>query len=510
MFYQTRMKKIITQEQIQAADAYTIMHEPIASVDLMERAAKACFEWFMEHLKQNGETCVSIVCGMGNNGGDGLALARMLHQAGIRVQIYIVQLSEKGSPDFETNLARLQVFPDIVIQRLRQGSPLWIGEDSSVVVDALFGSGLNRPIEGWVGEIIEALNKTNAAAKVAIDISSGLFADRHTSSQTIFQATDTLCFQLPKLAFFFPENNVFVGSFHLLDIGLHHEYIDTVPTQLFYVEHPDLPSCLTHRKKFSHKGNFGHALLISGSYGKMGAAILSAKACMYSGAGLVTVHLPKKGVDCMQTAFPEAMVSIDVNEEVFSSQPEHIEMYAAAGVGPGLGTDGQSILALESFIRTWEAPLLLDADALNIAALYKDVFLPLLKPNTIITPHVKEFERWVGKSENDFDRLRKQQELAQKHRIIVVLKGAYTCICLPDGRTFFNATGNPGMATAGSGDVLTGCITGLLAQGVPPEQAAIVGVYLHGKAGDIAAEMLSQSGMVASDIALALRYSVQQ
>ena len=321
----------------------------------------------------------------------------------------------------------------------------------------------------------------------------------------VFRVHHTLTFQFPKLPFFFPENEQFVGQFHVLDIGLHRQYIAQTPTSMYYVADVEMPSALIRRPKFSHKGTFGHALLVAGSMGKVGASIFAAKACMYMGCGLTTVHLPTDAVGCMQVAFPEAMVSIDSDDNIFTSFPADMNKYTAAGVGPGLGTDEKSIAALKDFLSLWNKPLVLDADALNMIAMRKEEMLPMLKPYTIITPHVKEFRRWVGEWDNDFDRLEKQKSLAKDLNIIVVLKGANTSVCCPDGEVYFNSTGNPGMATGGSGDVLTGVITSLLAQGFTAKEAAVLGVYLHGLAGDKAAERVGQVSMTASDICLGVR-----
>ena len=497
------MQKVFSIPQIREADRYTIENEPIASVDLMERAARACYTWMVSNIKDLDTATVMVVCGMGNNGGDGLALARMLTTAGVEVVVYIVALSDKGTPDFEINKQRLSNM-DVNVCHVFSAEDILFSSSVDIIVDAVLGSGLTRSLEGEMAKIIQKINAFEAE-KIAIDIPSGLFADRSSVGNTVFKACHTLTFQFPKLPFFFPENEQFVGQFHVLDIGLHRQYIAQTPTSMYYVADVEMPSALIRRPKFSHKGTFGHALLVAGSMGKVGASIFAAKACMYMGCGLTTVHLPTDAVGCMQVAFPEAMVSIDSDDNIFTSFSADMNKYTAAGVGPGLGTDEKSIAALKDFLSIWNKPLVLDADALNMIAMRKEEMLPMLKPDTIITPHVKEFRRWVGEWDNDFDRLEKQKSLAKDLNIIVVLKGANTSVCCPDGEVYFNSTGNPGMATGGSGDVLTGIITSLLAQGFTAKEAAVLGVYLHGLAGDKAAERVGQVSMTASDICLGVR-----
>ena len=498
------MQKVFSIPQIREADRYTIENEPIASVDLMERAARACYTWMVSNIKDLDTATVMVVCGMGNNGGDGLALARMIAQAGIGVEVYIVALSDKGSSDFEINKKRLSQVDGVEAKYIYSVSDFDLAPTTTIVIDAILGSGLTRSIEGELEAIVKKINSFDAL-KIAIDMPSGLFADKSSVGNMVFRAHHTLTFQFLKLPFFFPENEQFVGEFHVLDISLHKTYIAETSTSIYYVDVPDIPQSMISRPKFSHKGTFGHALLVAGCFGKMGAAIFAAKACMYMGVGLLTVHLPYDAVGCMQMAFPEAMVSIDKGNDIFTSLPVELDKYNAAGVGPGLGTNEKSVSALKKFLVEWNKPLILDADALNMIAMDKEEMLPLLKPNTIITPHVKEFKRWVGEWSNDFERLEKQKTLAKNYGIIVVLKGANTCICCPDGELYFNSTGNPGMATGGSGDVLTGVITSLLAQGFTAKEAAVLGVYLHGLAGDKAAERVGQVSMTASDICLGIR-----
>ena len=491
-------KKIFSAEQMRAADTYTIRHEPITSIGLMERAAGACCKWILENL--TGQNNISIICGTGNNGGDGLAVARMLN--GKRnISVIILKISENPSADFCKNYERLKKCTEVQIMELEKNSPPEIPQDTDLLIDAVFGTGLSRAPESWVKDIIETMN-ASPATKLAIDVPSGLFCDRSSKGNTVFHADTTLSFELPKLAFLLPENGKHVGNFHILPIGLHRNYINETHTPFYYIDKIDGNDILPCRAKFSHKGSFGHVLIIAGSYGKTGAAMLASKACLRTGAGLVTNHLPQKCVDCMQASFPEAMVSIDGNSHCFSSLPQDLDKYTVAAIGPGLGTSAETQNALRKFLSIWGKAAVLDADALNCISL-NDNILSVIPENSILTPHPKEFERLAGTWGNDFERLEKQCRFSKLHNVIVVLKGAHTSISVPrrngEVDVFFNSTGNPGMATAGSGDVLTGIIAGLLAQGVSPEKAAILGVYLHGEAGDNAMKDKGYS-LIASDI----------
>ena len=498
------MQKILSAKQIRNADAYTIKNEHISSVDLMERAATECYKWICVNLPD--KKLVDIVCGTGNNGGDGLALARMLCK-GREVAVFVLD-SEKRSPDYVANLERLQKCDNVRISFLTANDALSLPHNTDLLIDAVFGTGLTRIAEGRYAEAINTMNRQRCK-HLSIDMPSGLFVDAHTpDGAPVFEADTTLSFQMAKLAFMMPENYRYVGDFVVLPIGLSPEFIKKEETPYFLADTVTTPSFLCHRPKFSHKGTFGHALLVAGSYGKMGAAILSAKASLRTGAGLLTVHLPKRGVECMQTAFPEAMVSVDAHNEVFSAPPSDLERYNVVAVGPGIGTDTKTIEALGQLLNNYSAPMVIDADAINCLAKEKSL-IDIVPQRSVLTPHHKEFERLAGEWGDDFERLDKQKTFSKRHGVIVVFKGAHTTISLPDGRVFFNTTGNPGMATAGSGDVLTGIIAGLLAQGLAPEDAAICGVFLHGVAGDkVFAE--KGNGLIASDLVENIAAAVMQ
>ncbi len=478
--------KILSTEQIRQADRYTIENEPVSSVDLMERAATQVFQWLLRHGV--AERRVKLFCGMGNNGGDGLVVARLLYQKGLEPQVYMVRCSEKMSADCEANYQRLRRETGVEPHDIRSEADFPVFAEGDLLVDALFGSGLNRPIEGVAAALIQEMNR-HEAIRVSIDIASGLFADAPSPDAAIVRPDYTLTFQVPKLAFMMPENDPYVGRLEILDISLHPQFLLEVTTSNFFVNKLLIKDIIHQRTKYSHKGTYGHALLVAGSEGKSGAAILGAKSCLRTGVGLLTVHLPASAWLPLQVALPEAMIHAD----------DRWDAFGAVGIGPGLGKGDEAKRLVRRMIQDAHVPMVMDADALNILAENK-TWLSYLPSKTILTPHPKEFERIFGKTANSFERLALLREKAMRHDVIIVLKGANTATAMPNGTVFFNSTGNPGMATAGSGDVLTGMILSLLAQRYTPEEAAVLGVFLHGLAGDLAAEALGMEALIASDI----------
>jgi yjeF C-terminal region, hydroxyethylthiazole kinase-related/yjeF N-terminal region len=487
------------------ADAYTIENEPISSVDLMERAATQIYFWLMRNLKSK-EVSIKIFCGMGNNGGDGLVLARLLATQDIYAQVFVLHVSDNFSHDCEVNYERLKEIPEVPMYGIFSKDDFPKIDDNDIIVDALFGSGLNRPLEGVAAELVQHLND-NHAIRIAIDIASGLNGDSiGNSSNPIIHADYTLSMQFPKMAFLYPENEPFVGKWEVMDIKIHPDFIENLETSNFYTTADVIKPLLHKRGKHSHKGTYGHALLITGSTGKTGAAMLASESCLRSGVGLLTTHLPKSAMLPLQVYLPEAMISPDKSDNCFSELPD-LQPYNAIGAGPGLGKAPETATALKLLIQNAKVPMVLDADALNIISENK-TWLSFLPDRTIITPHPKEFERLFGKTDNSAQRIELQREMSVKHNIIIVLKGANTSITFPNGSCFFNSTGNPGMATAGSGDVLTGIILSLLAQRYTPEEAAIIGVFMHGRAGDKAAAEKGMEAMIAGDITKQLVFSL--
>ncbi|MGQ1891738.1 NAD(P)H-hydrate dehydratase [Thermophagus sp. OGC60D27] len=487
--------KILTSSQTGEVDRFTIENEPIASVDLMERAATQAYRWISDHYPS---ASFSIFAGPGNNGGDALAIARMLLQEGRKTEVFLYR-SENLSPDATINLERLRKLPSAKITDLsKQPFPGTISS-TMVAIDGLFGSGLNRILNERAAEIVSHINQ-NYSQRIAIDVPSGLFCEDNSQNNRdrIVRATYTLTFQMPKLAFLFPENREQVGQWIVLPIGLNPRKIRATSTPWRLTREDEIRQWIVRPHRFAHKGTMGHALLIAGSYGKTGAAQMASKACLKSGVGLLTAHVPNCAVAAMQTALPETMINPDRSDIIISEYPD-LSAFSAIGVGPGLGTKVNTQKALRQLImEAHDKKMILDADALNILAANKE-WLNDLPPQSVLTPHPKEFERLAGPSPNDFHRLQQGMKFAQTYNVVLVLKGAYTAVIAPQGEVAFNPTGNPGMATAGSGDALTGVILALLANGIEPVNAARAGVYVHGLAGDLAAQN-GQRGTIVSDI----------
>ncbi len=495
-FLNFKVMKILSADQLRAWDDHTIRYEPVASIDLMERAATKCVEW----LEENGfvENTFSIFCGKGNNGGDGLAIARLLTVKRYPVTVHILEFGHKGTEDFQVNLARLHQHPGVEIKFIQTEEHFHPIQKNEIIIDALFGSGLNRGIEGVTANLIEYINRSGATI-ISIDMPSGLFVDRSSDGNTIIKATHTLSFQVFKMAFMVAENAPYTGRIHVLDIGLHLSFYDTVQSRFELIDDQLIATIHKPRKQFAHKGNFGHALLVAGSYGKIGAAILGSRACLRSGCGLLTCHVPGCGYDPMQTAVPEAMVMTDFNSSFVTKIDDDLTRYQAIGIGPGIGIASETKMMLREVFDLFRSPMVIDADALNCIATQKDL-LKMIPGGSILTPHPKEFERLFGATANEFDRIELALQKAKELNVVIVLKGHHSLIATTNDKGFFNGTGNPGMATGGSGDVLTGILTGFLAQGYSSIETAILGVYLHGLAGDLASKKLSMEAMIASDI----------
>ena len=487
--------KILKADQIRSWDQYTIAHEPIASIDLMERAATKCFEW----LDGNGWLVDSfaVFCGKGNNGGDGLAIARLLAIGGCKVSVHILEFGHRGTEDFQTNLAKLHLYPSVDIHFIQDKNNFHPLTKDTVVIDALFGSGLTRPPDGITSNLIDHINNSGCTI-IAIDVPSGMSVDQSSTGNKIVKANYTLSFQCYKLAFLMAENAAFIGEVIILDIGLLPEFLSSLDSNLELIDKSIIRSIYKPRNRFAHKGNFGHVMIIAGSYGKTGAAVLSAKACLRSGVGLLTCFIPKCGYEVLQISVSEAMVMTDANSSIITKIDDDILKYDSIGIGPGIGTASETQAAIRELVSIYKRPIVLDADALNGLSMEKK--LPALPPGSILTPHPKEFERLLGESKNDFERIEKALQNAKLINCVIVLKGHHTFIATASGKGCFNNTGNAGMATAGSGDVLTGMITGLLAQGYSSEDASILGVHLHGLAGDIATKEFSKEAMIAGDI----------
>ena len=507
---------ILSAKQIRDWDLYTIRNKPIASIDLMESAATRCFQW----MQQNGflPNRFTIFCGKGNNGGDGLAIARLLNRHGCEVAIHILELGQIGTDDFQTNLTRLHD-AGIPVHYIQSPEHFPSVPPGNIIIDALFGTGLNRRLDGLTEALVAFINAAPNKI-ISIDMPSGLLADDSSKGFPVVKAHITLSFQCLKLAFLVAENEPFAGDVKILDIGLLKTYLPAASYESLLVEE-DLVKALYHpRPRYSHKGNFGHAALVAGSYGFMGAAILAANACLRSGVGKLTCHIPSCGYEIMQISCPEAMSKIEKGNHYLEAITGPGK-YDAIGIGPGMGVHESHVPILETLFSSAgraapaegttgnEQRLVLDADALNTMA-KTPALLEKIPPFSILTPHPAEFDRMFGPSGNDFVRMRRALQKAKELELVIIVKGHRSLIAMPGGTSYFNSTGNPGMATGGSGDVLTGILTGLLAQGYAPGQAALLGVYLHGLAGDLAAAALTEEAMIASDITRYLGAAFQQ
>lgn len=481
--------KIFSAAQIRDWDNYTIKAEPITGIDLMERAATACFKWLKKNIPASRP--IIICCGNGNNGGDGLVIARLLHKAKYKVAVYMLN-SNKRSEECAINLKRLSVLK-LELRFIETTKDFPEISKNAVVLDCLFGTGLDRTIKNIAARLVNLINEKNATV-ISIDIPSGLYADTASDKEAIIKATYTLSFEINKLAFLMPENADYIGQVHIMNIGLNKKYYNATNSQFETIDPDMISNIYKPRNAFAHKYIFGHALLFAGSKNMMGAGLLCTKACLRTGTGLATIHVSLGCEAIIHTALPEAITtSVNDTTKIWMKK-------TAIAIGPGLENTLKNQQLLKKLLVGWDGPLVVDATALSLLTSLIEM-LPLRKIHpAILTPHTGEFEKLFGKTNNDFERLQLAAEKAVTLQCYIILKGHNTLITCPDGKQYFNTTGNPGMATAGSGDTLTGIIAGLLAQGYSEKEACLFGVYLHGLAGDIAAEKLSEEAMIASDI----------
>ncbi len=491
--------KIFTASQIHELDNYTITHEPIKSIDLMERAAKAIARAIMDEWTDR--TPVVVFAGPGNNGGDALAVARLLAEDNYKVSVYLFNIHNNLSDNCATNKQRL-----INGKRLHHFTEVTLNFDppeltsDMLVIDGLFGSGLNKPLMGGFASLVKYINQCPVKV-VSIDIPSGLMCEDNTYNihANIIRADLTLTLQQKKLTMMLADCQKYIGRLHVLDIRLSPEFIEKTECNYTILEEQTVRGMIRPRNDFAHKGLMGNALIVAGSYGMAGAAVLATKACLRSGVGKVTVHTPKRNCAIIQTAVPEAVLQLD-HEETYLSESVDSTDYDALGIGPGIGQIENTAIALIGQIRRTGCPIVVDADALNILANHQ-AWMQQLPAGIIMTPHPKEFDRMAGSaSTNDYERLIRAQQMAEHIKGYILLKGHYTALCMPDGHIVFNSTGNSGMATAGSGDVLTGILTALLARGYDKAPACQLAMYLHGLAGDMAAKEVGKESLVASDI----------
>lgn len=491
--------KLLSSSQIKIVDALTIERQQITSVELMERVAGKCTDIIIKEIQH--ETEIVVCCGKGNNGGDGLAISRLMEPMGYKVTVVLVNHSEQFSHDAQINFDRLSesLKNNLISISVEKDAEQLQFSEKHLIVDALLGTGINKPMKGILKAVADKIN-ISPCRVISIDVPSGLMTDSSSSGfpDACVHTDLVLSLQLPKLAYLMPENKYIVPDFYVLNIGLDEQAIDEQKSDYYFLEAKDIQSLFTSRSKFSHKGTYGHALLFAGSKGKPGAALITSEACLRSGAGLLTVHSIQQVADALSHRLPEAMTSIDENE-AYISNCNTLSSYRSIAFGPGTGTTYETQQVLKAVIQQFQGSLVIDADGLNILSENK-TWLEFLPKNTILTPHPKEFERLTGSFEDDFDRLKKARNFAIRHNCILILKDTYTHICMPDGSVFFNSTGNPGLAKGGSGDGLTGIILGLLARGYTPPKAALIGTYIHGYAADICAKEMSMESMLITDV----------
>lgn len=471
------MQNLLTSSQMRDADAHTISSQAITSLELMEAASIAFVKEF-KLVVSDKHIPVSIYCGTGNNGGDGLAIARLLKEDGFEnITVVIARFFEKSTADFEANLERVKL-AGISLTEVSEISQL-PEEKPEIIIDGLLGSGLSKPVEGKLTKLIDYINALRKKI-ISIDVPSGFPCEGTIDTNSaVIKAALVISFQRPKINFFFPESDGIIDEFKTVNIGLDEPYIQSRESHWKLTEEKDIRNIIKPRKNFSHKGTYGHALIIAGSEETMGAALMCADACLHAGAGLTTACIPESGLVALNTRSPEIMA-------LLRDQPitaEKLGNYTAIALGPGLGTDDGSLMLLKSALAGFKAPMVLDADALTILSKLPEL-LEQLPALSILTPHMKEFDRMFGDHKSWWERIETARQKATELNVIIVLKNQYSFIVMPDGAVLINPTGNPAMAVGGMGDVLTGMITGFMAQGYSPAEAAVISCFLHGKAGD--------------------------
>jgi len=473
----------------------------------MERAASKCFDWIYENAPslfdakntEEKDWVFHVVVGPGNNGGDGLVIARLLQRMGYNVHLSYVKLTDEPSSDFALNFSKLGKLKKAVVE-ISSVKNVVDYPSNSVIIDAMFGTGLNRPAEGIAAAVIEKINESQATV-VSIDLPSGMFSEDNSENDrnTIVKSDYLLTFQVPKLAFYLADSAPLIGELIILNIGLHPEFLNEVDSKYHLLTDGNVAAMRLPRRMFDHKGTFGHALIIAGSEGKRGAALMAAEAALRAGAGLVTLHTDKKGAELLHESTPEAMVSIDPSDDGTLTQLPDLKKFSSVAIGPGSGKSDETAKALKLLIQESRVPLLLDADALNILA-ENPTWLAFLPKGSVLTPHPGEFAGLIGEKKTHFQNIESQRELSRKYGIYILLKGGKSTLSLPDGQVLINNTGNPGMGTGGMGDVLTGIIAGLLASDYSPMHATALGMYIHGRAADLALENESVESLIATDV----------
>ncbi|MGN6178536.1 MAG: NAD(P)H-hydrate dehydratase [Mucilaginibacter sp.] len=471
------MLPLLTADQIHQADKYTIEHEPVSSVNLMERASKAFVSWFVNCFADRNLS-ISVYCGTGNNGGDGLAIARILYDHQYKnINVKITRFSDRSTDDFNANLTRLPAAIPVTELKKNDAIP---AEDSNIIIDAMLGTGINKPLAGDYERLVKYLNNLHKTT-VAVDVPTGFFTEGDVDPDATALKTDlVITFQQPKINFLLPEAGPYLKCWEAVNIGIDEKFICSLNSSYQFVQEKDIRRMLKPRHRFSNKGSYGHALIVAGQPKTMGAALLSASACALAGSGLTTACVPESGLVALNSFMPEIMAVIRQGNDL----PEIAwDKFTAMGVGPGLGNDDNTLALLTYIFTNYKKPIVIDADALNVISAHKPLW-QLIPQGSVLTPHMKEFDRLFGEHANWWQRLQTAVNKAKELKLCIILKNDYTITATPEGKAYFNSTSNPAMASGGMGDILTGVIAALLAQNYTPEEACIIGNYIHGKAGD--------------------------
>ncbi|MFC5284271.1 NAD(P)H-hydrate dehydratase [Pedobacter alpinus] len=469
------MLKLLTALQTRQADDYTIVNEPILSSELMERAAKAFIKVFLDRFPDRKKH-ILIFCGKGNNGGDGLVISRMLFDEGYHhVHTYIADFSEKQSEDYLLNLERLQQ-KDVSIFYINQAADLEFIE-SDLIIDALLGSGLNKALQGEWEKLVKKINKFSGF-KISVDVPTGLPCEGELLSEAIIKSDLTIAFQRPKLNFLLPISSPYIKEWKVVNIGLDENFIQSTSSPYFWFWKADIQKYIKPRQAFEHKGLLGHALMVAGADETIGAALLCTEACHRSGAGLTTALIPEMGLRALNARVPEAMYFSRNNLDKIDWLK-----YEVIGIGPGLGVSEESSKLLNEVLANFKKPIVIDADAINLLA-QNHQLMKLIPQKSVLTPHMKEFDRLFGTHDSWWERIETALKKSVELKVYIVLKNRYTMIFTPEGICYFNSSGSPAMASGGMGDVLTGMITSMIAQGYAVEKAVQLAVFSHGYAGE--------------------------
>jgi len=511
--------KIVTAAQMRTLDHRTITEAQVPSPVLMERAGAGAANFIQHQFGPLRGKSITILCGKGNNGGDGLVVARLLRQLQARVTVFLLapatDLSRDAIVMYRRWLRAGGKSSTRVFRSSEQAKPILVSSD--LIVDALLGTGLSATVTGAYREAIQLMNQAGRPI-IAIDMPSGIHADNGTVLGQAVRATATVTFGLPKLGLYVGPGIDHAGTIHVVDIGIPTAYTDALDTRIILVTSEQVANALPPRRTSSHKGTYGHAGILAGSVGKTGAAALAARAALRMGTGLVTVAIPSSVNDILEAKLLEAMTmplpetkARTLARSGFDRVLAFMQARTAIAIGPGLSTHPETVELIQSLMKHLDRPTVLDADALNALA-SRASLLTECKTPPILTPHPGEMARLEVEATSqsvNADRIGTAKRFARERGVFLVLKGARTVIARPDGLLAICPTGNPGMATAGTGDVLTGMIVGLLAQGVQSWEAACAATYLHGAAGDLAAQQLGQASMLAGDLIAHIPYALQ-